>query len=142
MGTRGSRRPNAAQLGGHAGVHSLPHCSARAAMSGGNPLEPLLASYRQLQQQLTKMQSSQSQATTLICENEMVLKELDLLEPEAHVFKLIGPVLVKQELVEVKSNVSKRIEYIKSDMTRLENNLKAKNKEQEELRDKISKLQK
>jgi len=38
--------------------------------------------------------------------------------------------------------VSKRIEYIKSDMTRLENNLKAKNKEQEELRDKISKLQK
>jgi len=115
---------------------------ACGAMSGGNPLEVMLGQYRQLQQQLTKMQSSQSQATTLICENEMVLKELDLLETDAHVFKLIGPVLVKQELVEVKSNVSKRIEYIKSDITRLEGNLKAKNTEQEELREKISKLQK
>ena len=44
-------------------------------------------------------------------------------------FKLIGPVLVKQELLEVKTNVSKRIEYIKNDMTRLEKNLKKKQDE-------------
>ena len=37
-----------------------------------------------------------------------VLKELELLEEDAQVFKLIGPVLVKQELVEVKSNVRRR----------------------------------
>jgi len=29
---------------------------------------------------------------------------------------LIGPVLVKQELVEVKNNVTKRVEFIKNDM--------------------------
>lgn len=87
-------------------------------MSGGNPLEPLLGQYRNLQNAMSKLQSNQSQATTQICENEMVLKELEMLEEEAQVFKLIGPVLVKQELVEVKSNVSKRIEYIKGDMGR------------------------
>ena len=57
-------------------------------------------------------------------------------------FKLIGPVLVKQELLEVKTNVSKRIEYIKNDMSRLEKNLKKKQDEIDGVRAQISKLQK
>ena len=67
---------------------------------------------------------------------------MDLLEEDASVFKLIGPVLVKQELLEVKTNVSKRIEYIKNDMTRLEKNLKKKQDEIDGVRAQISKLQK
>ena len=43
-------------------------------------------------------------------------QELELLEDDSSVFKLIGPVLVKQELMEVKNNVTKRVEFIKSDM--------------------------
>ena len=39
-----------------------------------------------------------------------------MLEEDASVFKLIGPVLVKQELMEVKNNVTKRVEFIKNDM--------------------------
>ena len=81
----------------------------RVEMSGGNSLEPGLKKYRELQAQIAKLQSGAGQANTQIMENEMVLKELDLLEEDAQVFKLIGPVLVKQELVEVKTNVSKRI---------------------------------
>ena len=69
-------------------------------------------------------------------------QELELLEEDARVFKLIGPVLVKQELLEVKTNVSKRIEYIKNDMTRLEKNLKKKQDEIDGVRAQISKLQK
>lgn len=45
-----------------------------------------------------------------------LVQELDLLEEDASVYKLIGPVLVKQELVEVKNNVTKRVEFIKNDM--------------------------
>ena len=67
---------------------------------------------------------------------------MEVLEEEAQVFKLIGPVLVKQELVEVKTNVSKRIEFIKNDIGRLESSVKAKEKEQEEVRSQIAKLQK
>ena len=69
-------------------------------------------------------------------------QELELLEEDARVFKLIGPVLVKQELLEVKTNVSKRIEYIKNDMSRLEKNLKKKQDEIDGVRAQISKLQK
>ncbi|KAB2600405.1 hypothetical protein D8674_010676 [Pyrus ussuriensis x Pyrus communis] len=46
--------------------------------------------------------------------------ELDLLSEEANVFKLIGPVLVKQDLAEGKANVQKRIEYISEELKRLD----------------------
>ena len=42
----------------------------------------------------------------------------------------------------VKTNVSKRIEFIKNDIGRLESSVKAKEKEQEEVRSQIAKLQK
>ena len=59
------------------------------------------------------------------------MQELELLEEDAKVFKLIGPVLVQQETVEVKTNVTKRIEYIKSDIERIESNIAKMNKNQE-----------
>ena len=114
----------------------------RFEMSGGNSLEPGLKKYRELQAQIAKLQSGAGQANTQIMENEMVLKELDLLEEDAQVFKLIGPVLVKQELVEVKTNVSKRIEFIKNDISRLGDNIAAKEKQQDEVKKAIGALQK
>lgn len=44
------------------------------------------------------------------------LQELELLEDDANVFKLIGPVLVKQDLAEAKANVNKRLEYITAEL--------------------------
>ena len=110
--------------------------------TGGNPLEPLLAQYRNLQKEVAKLQSGAGQANTQIMENDMVLKELELLEEDAQVFKLIGPVLVKQELVEVKTNVTKRIEFIKNDISRLGDNIAAKEKQQDEVKKAIGALQK
>ena len=40
-------------------------------------------------------------------------EELDLADESTKVFKLIGPALVNQDLSEAKSNVEKRIEYIR-----------------------------
>ena len=107
-----------------------------------NPLEGHLNNFRTLQKEIGKLQSSSSEQGTRILENEMVLKELELLEDEAQVFKLIGPVLVKQELVEVKNNVSKRIEFIKNDISRLGDNIAAKEKQQDEVKKAIGALQK
>lgn len=42
-------------------------------------------------------------------------QELSLLEGGARVFKLIGPVLVPQDLEEARGNVEKRMEYIASE---------------------------
>lgn len=36
--------------------------------------------------------------------------------PENKVFKLVGPVLVKQDQAEAKSNVETRLEFIRSEM--------------------------
>lgn len=42
-------------------------------------------------------------------------QELEKLDEDANVFKLIGPVLIKQDLVEAKSNVGKRLEFIQNE---------------------------
>ena len=53
-------------------------------------------------------------------ENEMVLFEFGLLDNSANVFKLVGPILAKQDTSEAKANVSKRIEFITKEMSRME----------------------
>ena len=111
-------------------------------MSGGNPLEEQLNHYRQIQKEIGKVQNQISTAGTQILENEMVLKELELLEEDSSVFKLIGPVLVKQELMEVKNNVQKRVEFIKGDIKRLEGTVGKYNEQLEGVKSNISTLQK
>ncbi len=43
-----------------------------------------------------------------------------MLESEAAVYKLVGPVLAKQDVGEAKANVQKRIEYIQKEIVRME----------------------
>lgn len=45
----------------------------------------------------------------------VIVQELELLD-DANVFKLIGPVLVKQDLAEAKANVNKRLDYITAEL--------------------------
>ena len=45
-----------------------------------------------------------------------ILQELELLNENANVYKLIGSVLVKQDLAETNANVRKRIEYISAEL--------------------------
>lgn len=52
-------------------------------------------------------------------------QELGRLGDDANVFKLIGPALIKQDLVEAKSNVSKRLEYIKGEIERADTQIKS-----------------
>lgn len=49
-------------------------------------------------------------------ENQMVSKELELLEADAVIYKLIGNVMVKQSLDDAKVTVSKRLEYISGEI--------------------------
>ncbi|CAG8645656.1 15553_t:CDS:2, partial [Acaulospora morrowiae] len=57
-------------------------------------------------------------------ENEIVEKEFKLLNDDSNIYKLIGPVLVKQEKSEATLNVSKRLEYIRSEIKRVESQIK------------------
>ena len=59
---------------------------------------------------------ARQQLDSQLRENEQVAKEFGKLKGDNQVYKLIGPVLVKQDQVEAISNVEKRIEFIKGEM--------------------------
>ena len=82
-------------------------------------------------QRIRKLQSSSNGARA--SSSEWCSRSSSCSRTRREVFKLIDPVLVKQELVEVKNNVSKRIEFIKNDISRLDDNIKAKEKQQDEV---------
>lgn len=50
----------------------------------------------------------------------MVLQEFNLMSGDASVYKLVGPVLAKQDSNEAKTNVEKRIEYITKEIERMD----------------------
>ncbi|CAN7049578.1 unnamed protein product, partial [Brassica rapa subsp. trilocularis] len=83
--------------------------------------------------------------TIQLGENELVLKngfdhiqELDLLQDDANVYKLIGPVLVKQDLAEANANVRKRIEYISAELKRIDATLQDNEGQQNSKREAVS----
>eukprot|EP00246_Nothoceros_aenigmaticus_P003016 TRINITY_DN1394_c0_g1_i1.p1 TRINITY_DN1394_c0_g1~~TRINITY_DN1394_c0_g1_i1.p1 ORF type:complete len:143 (+),score=41.88 TRINITY_DN1394_c0_g1_i1:43-429(+) len=104
-------------------------------------LESQANALQKIQKDIAKNHQVRRQYTIQHGENEMVQKELELLEEDANVFKLIAPVLVKQDLVEAKTNVNKRIEYITSELRRLDGTLKSLEEQQNSKRDEVLKLQ-
>ncbi|CAE7224507.1 YKE2 [Symbiodinium natans] len=51
-------------------------------------------------------------------ETELVKQEFDSIEEDAIVYKLVGPVMVKQNVDDAKANVVKRLEYISGELDR------------------------
>ncbi len=49
-------------------------------------------------------------------ENETVLKEFGYLDESSTVYKLVGPVLTKQDLTEAKQTIEKRLTYISKEL--------------------------
>jgi len=79
---------------------------------------------------LSRAEQARGQCAQQLSENDLVMQarralaarrgpeaaqELERLDEEASVYKLVGPVLVKQDLVEARSNVSKRLEFIRNE---------------------------
>ncbi|KAL6201217.1 hypothetical protein ACLB2K_024932 [Fragaria x ananassa] len=94
-----------------------------------------------IQKDISKNHQVRKKYTIQLGENELVLKELDLLSEDANVFKLIGPVLVKQDLAEARANVLKRIEYISAELKRLDATLQDMEEKQNSKKEAIFKVQ-
>ena len=69
---------------------------------------------RKIEQEYQKVLQSKKSMTEKKNENEMVMQEFNLVDNDenATVYKLVGPVLAKQDLEEAKTNVKTRLEYI------------------------------
>ena len=104
-------------------------------------LQTELDKFKAFQKDLQKYGSARQQLESQLNENNLVLDELKLLEADAGVFKMIGPVLVRQELEESKQNVQKRIDYINGEIKRHEGVIKDLEGKTDSQRETIGKLQ-
>ena len=64
-----------------------------------------------------------------------------MLEEDCKVFKLVGPVLMSVELEESKGNVAKRLEFIETEIKRVDSAIAAKQGELATLGDEIAREQ-
>ncbi|XP_048323687.2 prefoldin subunit 6 isoform X2 [Ziziphus jujuba] len=115
--------------------------SASALKELQRDLETKANDLSKIQKDIAKNHQVRKKYTIQLGENELVLKELDLLQEDANVYKLIGPVLVKQDLAEANANVRKRIEYISAELKRLDATLQDLEEKQSSKKETILKLQ-
>ncbi|NP_001158517.1 prefoldin subunit 6 [Oncorhynchus mykiss] len=104
-------------------------------------LQSELEKYQQMQKDVSKSMSARQKLEAQVTENNIVKEELDLLDTQNTVYKLIGPVLVKQDLEEAKAAVAKRLEYINGEIQRYETLLKDMEKKSDQHREVLSSLQ-
>lgn len=89
----------------------------------------------------SKAVSNRQQLESQLRENEMVKKEFDLITSDSQIYKLVGPLLMKQEQSEAKANVAKRLDYINGEIGRVDVLLKELSEKQEKKRQQVRKYQ-
>mmetsp|Transcript_16558 Transcript_16558/g.19084 ORF Transcript_16558/g.19084 Transcript_16558/m.19084 type:complete len:140 (+) Transcript_16558:111-530(+) len=100
-----------------------------------------MAKYRSLQEEIMQKRSTLQQLIAQQNENEMVQHELQLLKDDSNVYKMVGPVLLKNEIEDAKMTVSKRLEFIVGELKRVDGSLEEKEKKATETAQKVNKLQ-
>ncbi|KAL3871052.1 hypothetical protein ACJMK2_039075 [Sinanodonta woodiana] len=105
-------------------------------------LQHELEQYQKTQKDYQKYINGRQQLDAQLSENTLVMDELGRLETAANVYKMIGPVLVKQDLDEAKQNVQKRIDYINGELKRHDGLLQNLEKKQDEHKETLANLQK
>ena len=98
-------------------------------------------SLQTVQKEYSKTLADRQTLDSQLNENKQVKEELDIAMVSDNVFKLIGPVLVKQDLEEAKGNVEKRINYISGELKRKDTQLADLDKKQDDAREKMQEVQ-
>jgi len=93
-----------------------------------------------LQKDLSRSLGTRQQFAQQHSENSMVFKELEKLDDDANVYKLVGSVLIKQDLVEAKGNVTKRLEFIQNETDRLDKNVRGLESKQDAKHKEVNRL--
>ena len=104
-------------------------------------LQKEIDAFQKIQKDLQKLVTGRQQLDVQYNENKVVKDELDLVEPDSNVYKLTGPILVKQDLSEARLNVGKRLDYIQSELKRHEKSITDLQSKQEKKKESLTKLQ-
>ncbi|KYQ93738.1 prefoldin beta-like domain containing protein [Tieghemostelium lacteum] len=106
--------------------------------------EQLITAREQFQATENELQtigSNRAKLLTQLNENQLVQKEFELLDKEAKIYKLIGPVLFKQTREEADANISGRLDIINKNLKQIEINFKDTEKKGIDQRTKIFEIQ-
>ncbi|KAF7347935.1 Prefoldin subunit 6 [Mycena venus] len=98
----------------------LPRRRSELRMSLQQRFETASKEHKKLQGDFSNAVEARQRLDAQLSENELVKKEFAQLSSDNIVYKQIGPVLVKQDQAEAKSNVETRLEFIKSEIKRVE----------------------
>ncbi|PKS04940.1 hypothetical protein jhhlp_008306 [Lomentospora prolificans] len=104
-------------------------------------LEKLSTEYQKLEQDLSAAVQSRQKLDSQRQENESVKKEFENLKDGETIYKLVGPVLLKQEKFEAEGTVKGRLEFIGKEIDRAEDNIKDIQKKIESKRAELIQLQ-
>ncbi|EJF57291.1 prefoldin subunit 6 [Dichomitus squalens LYAD-421 SS1] len=87
-------------------------------------LQTTSADFQKIQNDLSLVVDARQKLEAQFSENELVKKEFASLTADNTVYKLIGPVLIKQDQTEAKQNVDTRLDFIRGEIKRVEGQLK------------------
>ncbi|KAH8819651.1 Prefoldin [Xylogone sp. PMI_703] len=104
-------------------------------------LQTLSDEYTKLQQDLQKFVQSREKLESQQQENKGVQKEFASLKDDANIYKLVGPVLLKQDKAEAILAVDGRLEFIENEIKRIEKQIKDVQEKSEKLRMEIIQIQ-
>ncbi|KAJ8063581.1 hypothetical protein OCU04_007450 [Sclerotinia nivalis] len=104
-------------------------------------LQVLTEEYQKLQTDLQNSISSRQKLESQQQENKGVQKEFAALSSESNIYKLVGPVLLKQDKTEAVMAVDGRLEFIEKEIKRVEQAIKDVQDKSDGLKMEIIKLQ-
>lgn len=96
-------------------------------------LRPLFKEIQDVGEQKGKLIEARRQLGSQKSENDLVKGELNTLEPDAAVFKLIGPVLVPQDQNDAKSIVGNRLDFINHEINKTDKSIAELDRKENEL---------
>lgn len=96
---------------------------------------------KKCEKEMSKLIEMRQQLEGLLNENKIVKEELALLKPSGEVYKMVGPILLRQDLAEAKENVDKRITFIKNEAQKIDSQTESLSTKEEECKEKLNKLQ-
>ncbi|KAL3431286.1 Prefoldin [Aspergillus tetrazonus] len=87
-------------------------------------MQALSDEYQALQTELDGLVDARQKLESQQQENKSVQAEFNSLDDDANIFKLIGPVLLKQDKTEALMAVNGRLEFIEKEIQRIEGQIK------------------
>ncbi|KAF4126242.1 prefoldin beta subunit [Geosmithia morbida] len=104
-------------------------------------LEALSDDFQKLQQDLQETVASRQRLEGQRQENIGVQKEFENLGDDETIYKLTGPVLLKQDKMEANSTVKGRLDFINGEITRLEGVIRSSQQSMEKKKAEIIQIQ-